>query len=47
MSDENINYSGNDVHAISYLIERKVELKKQNQKLIHQNLSNRSYFVDK
>ena len=54
MSDENINYSSNDdANAISYLNERKVELKKQNQqkkkkqKLIHQNLTNRSSFVDK
>lgn len=54
MSDENKNYSSNDdANAISYLNERKVELKKQNQqkkkkqKLIHQNLTNRSSFVDK
>jgi hypothetical protein len=53
MSDENIHYSSNDdANAISYLNERKVELKKQNQqkkkkqKLIHQNLTNRSSFVD-
>ena len=32
MSDENINYSSNDdANAISYLNERKIEFKKQNQ----------------